>query len=124
MLQLPGILIFFASSCLFAQQVAENTATARKVIYTPVSGGKIVKFVKPVFPPEATMRAILGGVVVEGTIDKQGVPKNLHVTKGDPSLAKAAVKALQQWRWSPCKLNGEAVEVESSVYVRFEPSSN
>jgi protein TonB len=124
MLKLLGIVVFFALSSLFAQQTAMNEGNSPKVVCTPVSGGKIVKFVRPVFPPEATMKALSGAVLVKGTIDKQGVPKNLRVTKGDPILAKTLLKALQQWRWKPYKLNGEAVEVESSVYVRFEPASN
>jgi TonB family protein len=124
MLKLQGIVVFFALPCLFAQQPTRNEGNSHKVICSPVSAGKIVKFVKPVFPPEATMKALSGAVLVEGMIDNQGVPKNLRVTKGYPILAKAVVKALQQWRWKPYKLNGEAVEVESSVYVRFEPASN
>jgi len=52
------------------------------------------------------------------------VPKDLQVTKGDPILANAALEALRQWRWKPYKLNGEAVEVETSVYIRFEPTAN
>jgi len=76
----------------------------------------------PVLPKETTAKAIAEGVDVKLTIDRQGVPRDLQVTKGDPVFAKAVLQALQQWRWKPYKLNGEAVEVESSVYVRFEPA--
>jgi hypothetical protein len=32
------------------------------------------------------------------------------------------VEAVWQWRYKPYKLNGEAVEVESTVYVTFDPA--
>lgn len=76
----------------------------------------------PVYPKQVSAKALSDGVNVKLTIDKRGVPKDLQVTKGDPILANAALDALRQWRWKPYKLNGEAVEVETSVYIRFEPA--
>jgi len=69
-----------------------------------------------------TAKAIAEGVDVKLTIDRQGIPRDLQVTKGDPLVARAVLEALRQWRWKPYKLNGEPVEVESSVYIRFEPA--
>jgi len=114
-------LVFLVFSGLVASLVGAQAATKHKVTSTAVSGGKIVKSVKPVYPPEVTAKAIAEGVVVKLTIDKQGVPRDLRVTKGDPVLAKAALEALRQWRWKPYQLNGEPVEVESSVYIKFDP---
>ena len=84
----------------------------------------ILQRVNPPYPRNASAKALAEGVVIKLTIDKQGVPKDLQVTKGDPVLAKAALDAARQWRWKPYKLNGEAVEVESTVYINFEPSRN
>jgi protein TonB len=66
-----------------------------------------------------TAKAIAEGVVLELTIDKEGVPKDIKVKKGDPILAKAVLEAVRHWRYKPYRLNGEAVEVESTVYIRF-----
>ena len=86
------------------------------------TAGKVIKRVMRVYPKNVPAKALTDGVVIKLTIDKQGVPTDLKVTKGDPPLAKAALDAVRQWRWKPYKLNGEAVEVESSVYIRFEPA--
>lgn len=115
---------FLASSCLVPPLVGGQAAATHKVLCTAVPAGKIVKFVRPIYPAEVTAKAIAEGVVVKLTIDKQGVPRDLRVTKGDPILAKAALEALQQWRWKPYTLNGEPVEVESSVYIGFDPLAN
>jgi len=114
-------LAFLVFSCLIATPVEGQAAAKHNFISTAVSGGKVVKSVTPVYPTVVTAKAIAEGVVVKLTIDKQGVPRDLRVTKGDPILAKAALKALRQWRWKPYKLNGEPVEVESSVYIKFDP---
>jgi len=119
-------LLLFASTSLLAQQAPPQAAAGKpatgRLICTPVPGGKIVKRVTPLYPKTISAKALAGGVIVKLTIDKQGVPQDLQVIKGDPILAKAALEALKQWRWKPYKLNGEPVEVESSVYIRFEPA--
>jgi protein TonB len=117
-------LVFLVFSGLVASLVEAQAAAKHKVTSSAVSEGKIVKSVRPVYPPKVTAKAIAEGVVVKLTIDKQGVPRDLQVIKGDPVLAKAALQALRQWRWKPYKLNGEPVEVKSSVYIRFDPLAN
>ena len=76
--------------------------------------------VKPIYPPEAKKKAIVGTVTVELTIDKQGVPRTVRVKTGDPLLAPAVSTAIQQWRWAPYTLNGKAVKVETVITVTFE----
>jgi protein TonB len=82
----------------------------------------VVKRVKVIIPPGVTAKAIAEGVVLELIIDKEGVPKDIKVKNGDPTLAKAALEAVRRWRWKPYKLNREAVEVEATVQIGFEPA--
>jgi len=110
------VCLLLAVSGSFAQQTTGKTASGQT--YT-VTKGKVVKRVGVVIPPGVTAKAISKGVVAKLIIDKQGVPKDIHVIKGDSILAKAAVEALRQWRFKPYKLNGEAVEVETEVYIFF-----
>ena len=65
-------------------------------------------------------KAMAGAVTVELTIDKQGVPRTVRVSKNDPLLAQAVSTAIQQWRWAPYTLDGKAVEVETIITVIFE----
>jgi periplasmic protein TonB len=39
---------------------------------------------------------------------------------GHPMLAPAAINAVKQWRYKPYLLNGQAVEVETTITVNFE----
>ena len=121
-----GVVLVLASASLLAQQAPPQTAGGKpahlRVICTPVPKGEIVRRVLPVYPREVLAKVLAEGVDIKLTIDKQGVPKDLQVTKGDPMLAKSALDAVRQWRWRPYKLNGEAVEVDTSVYIRFEPA--
>ncbi len=82
--------------------------------------GKLLKMVKPIYPPEAKKKAMVGAVTVELTIDKQGVPRTVRVSKGDSLLAQAVSTAIRQWRWAPYTLNGKAVEVDAVITVIFE----
>src|SRR5262245_2077714 len=107
------------SAALLGQPAVEKRPP--KIICPPLLPGKIQKMVKPVFPAEAKKKKVFGRVLAEMTIDKEGHPKNIRVTNGDPILAEAVLRALPQWRWKPYKLNGQAVEVETTITVNFEP---
>ena len=121
-----AFLLLCIGASLAGQQAPDQTCEVPRLrprTIQTLPEGVIVKRVDPPYPHNASAKALAEGVDVKLTIDKQGVPKDIKVTKGDPALAKAVVEALRQWRWKPYKLNGEAVEVESSVYIRFEPTA-
>jgi TonB family protein len=84
---------------------------------------KLRKLVRPIYPPEALLLGIRGTVTVELLIDKQGAPRNIHVAKGDAALASSVLKAVQRWRWQPYRINREAVAVEMTIAVNFEPAN-
>jgi protein TonB len=39
---------------------------------------------------------------------------------GPPVLQQAAIDAVRQWRYKPYLLNGEPVEVETTIEVEFK----
>jgi outer membrane biosynthesis protein TonB len=50
------------------------------------------------------------------------VPVNVHVLNDDevdPHMAQAAVEAVRQWRYQPSKLDGEPIEVTTTINVAF-----
>jgi len=79
MRRLFAVFLLLAVSASFAQQTTGKTASGQT--YT-VTKSKVAKRV--VIPPGVTAKAIAKGVVVKLIIDKQGVPKDIHVIKGDP----------------------------------------
>lgn len=84
-----------------------------------VQSAKILSRVNPVYPAEALDQGLSGSVRLEAIITVQGLVRDIKVLQGDPVLAAAAVEAVQQWRYEPTFLNGRAVEVVTSVDVRF-----
>ena len=84
-----------------------------------VSSGLLVKKVAPEYPPDARAALVQGVVVLSATIDKQGNVSKLELVSGDTMLAPAAMEAVRQWKYRPYLLNGEAVEVETTIQVNF-----
>lgn len=60
-----------------------------------------------------------GTVYLLGVIGTDGSIQSLHVLRGHPLLAGAALDAVRQWRYKPTILNGTAVEVEAPIEVTF-----
>ena len=73
----------------------------------------------PIYPPEAKRKGIEGTVLLRATIGRDGVMKNLMLISGPPDLADAAIGAVQQWRYKPYLLEGNPVEVETTVKITF-----
>src|SRR5439155_22761758 len=75
--------------------------------------------VNPVYPPLARQIRVQGAVVMEAVINKEGSIESLRVISGHPLLNQAALDAVKQWRYRPTMLNGEPVEVITTVTVTF-----
>jgi protein TonB len=74
---------------------------------------------KPEYPPLARMARIQGAVRLQALIATDGTIKGLQVISGHPLLVKAALEAVEQWRYQPTLLNGQPVEVETEIEVNF-----
>jgi len=88
-----------------------------------VQTAKLVNKVTPVYPPLAKQARIQGTVRLQAVIAKDGSVVELQVLSGHPLLVQAALDAVRQWRYHPTLLNGEPVEVVTTVDVIFTLSS-
>jgi TonB family protein len=88
----------------------------------PVLAARIVSRVQPEYPETARNEHLQGSVRLHAIIARDGSISRLVVLRGYCSLAKAAVKAVGQWRYSPTLLNGEPVEVDTTIDVIFSLS--
>jgi protein TonB len=61
--------------------------------------------------------------VIQATISKAGTIENPHVISGPVMLRQAALDAVKTWRFRPYLLDGQPVEVETSVNVVFNLGS-
>jgi periplasmic protein TonB len=93
---------------------------SRKVTVTGgVMKGNLLEIVTPHYPEIAREARVQGTVVLQATISKTGVIENLRVLSGPPLLQQAALDAVRSWRYKPYQLNGEPVDVETTVNVIF-----
>ena len=84
-----------------------------------VSQGLLEKKIAPEYPPDARDARIQGAVVLRAVIDKEGNVSTLELVSGHPALAPAAIEAVRQWKYRPYLLNGQAIEVDTTIQVNF-----
>lgn len=97
-----------------------KVATPQKLrVSSGVAEGLKVHDVTPTYPQMARIAHIQGDVLLQATISKSGVIENLRGVSGHPILIQAAMDAVKQWKYKPYILNGEPVEVETTIKVQF-----
>lgn len=89
-----------------------------------VAAGQLVVPIQPRYPAIALAAHIQGTVVVAAIISTEGRIESLHVLGGPPMLTAAAVDAIRQARYRPWTLNGQPVEVETTINVVFSLGSS
>jgi protein TonB len=81
--------------------------------------GNLIYRVQPEYPALARLAHIQGAVLLRAMISRQGTIEDLQAVSGPPLLIKAAIEAVQQWRYRPYVLNGDPVEVDTQITVNF-----
>jgi len=102
-------------------ETAEKPRTIRIRIGGNVEAAKLITKVQPIYPASAKERGAQGSVLLHAIVSKDGRPLSMQVLNSqiDPDLARAAVEAVSQWRYQPTLLNGEPVEIDTTVTVNF-----
>jgi len=84
-----------------------------------VAAPKLISKTTPVYPNVAKESRVQGTVRLGAIIDKDGSIANLTVISGPSLLIKPAMDAVKEWRYQPTILDGNPVEVETTVDVNF-----
>jgi TonB family protein len=84
-----------------------------------VMAGNLISKVVPVYPPAAKAANVQGIVVLHALISKTGSVENLQVISGPQMLTSSAIEAVKQWKYKPYLLNGEPMDVETTINVNF-----
>jgi TonB family protein len=85
-----------------------------------VYAAKLISQVKPEYPEEAQQQGIEGTVILRAVIGMNGRILSLKADNdADPVLVTAAMEAVRQWRYVPTLLNGEPVEIVTTITVGF-----
>jgi periplasmic protein TonB len=100
-------------------RVVKQEPPAKLRLSSGVMAGNLITKTMPQYPAIARAARIQGVVVLQATISKNGSIENLRVIDGPPMLQQAAIDAVSSWRYKPYLLNGEPVEVETTINVVF-----
>ena len=84
-----------------------------------VQGAMIIKKTPPTYPQLAKSARVSGVVHLAAIISKDGTIQELHSLGGPALLIQAAMDAVKQWVYRPTMLNGEPVQVETTIDVNF-----
>lgn len=119
--QVPGAILLPGSTPPPVVLPPKPSAPLR--ISAGVAQGHILVPIRPVYPQIARDAHVQGTVVLEATITKQGAVNQVHVLSGPPLLTQAALTSVSRAKYEPFKLNGDPVEVETTISINFTLSN-
>jgi periplasmic protein TonB len=116
----PGGMSTIIGSVGMGTATVVKPEAARKLsVSRGVMAGNLLDTTLPQYPAIAKAAGIRGTVVLQATISRTGSIENLRVISGPPMLQQAAIDAVRSWRYKPYLLNGDPVEVETTINVVF-----
>jgi TonB family protein len=85
-----------------------------------VSPGHLIKKAEPYYLPIARKAGIEGDVQLRAVISKTGLVTDICIVKAlGAGLDDSLIAAVRQWQYSPYLLNGEPVEIQTSIKTTF-----
>jgi TonB family protein len=120
---LPGIYIYSQGSFRVVSWRTfyglPNVKPARIRVGTSVAMSQLIRQVNSVLSPEARQKHIQGTVLLHIVIDRDGSVVLVDPVSGPPELIQESVDAVRQWLFKPTLLNGDPVEVDTTVTIVF-----
>ena len=84
-----------------------------------VQQARLVHQVNPTPASDSIKTHLQGTVQLHVVIGIEGNVKQVDVLSGPPDLTAPAMDAVKQWRYQPTLLNGDPIEVDTTVSVNF-----
>jgi TonB family protein len=98
----------------------DATQLHRKIsLSSEVAARMIMDNHAPIYPIEAKKAGISGKVTLQAVIGIDGLVVDAQAVSGPPELQQAAIEAVKSWRYKPFLLNGEPLEVKTTINVIF-----
>jgi hypothetical protein len=95
----------------------------RATVPTEVMQQLIIHKVDPIYPEAMRKAHVHGIVVLAAVIGHDGTVVKLHPISGPEALSSTAIEAVRWWRFHPYRVNGRAVDVETTLAIEFPPAS-
>jgi len=81
--------------------------------------GRFIQKVDAQYPKEAERNKTQGTVILQATIDKNGIVSNIAIISGELILADAAVDAVRNCKFEPYTQSGQSIEVQQQFTFHF-----
>ncbi|MBL8211772.1 MAG: TonB family protein [Bryobacterales bacterium] len=104
------------------QNTGQTVGTPKRIrVGGNIQATRILRMVKPSYPAELQNLGIEGTVLLEGVIGNDGKLLSLRSLNSlvHPELTKQALAAVGRWEYQPTLLNGQPVEVITTITVNF-----
>lgn len=98
----------------------EQPARAATKVSGNVMRRLLIHQVDPIAPTGPNGQRLTGTVSLRAIIGRDGKVIRLEPAIEPNALSRAAMDAVLWWRFEPYRLNGEAVEVETTLTIQFE----
>ena len=109
-----------ASALALRFEVNQQPKSPNNPVQVKVTDLKIISKVPPVYPPQAKKDHVQGRVVLDAIIGKDGSMENIKVIKSvREDLDQSAIDAVRQWKYQPYLLNGDPIEVETTINIIY-----
>ncbi|MGJ8693219.1 MAG: M56 family metallopeptidase [Thalassotalea sp.] len=104
-----------------AKNIAKKLMVAPEVIF---KSAEIINLVDPKYPSSAQRKKVEQDLLVNFSISKDGLVKNIQIEKKNKSsyFKNSIIKAMEQWRFQPAQENGKPVESTMSKIFSFNLS--
>lgn len=110
---------FFSEAAAKCESVTPKIAGGAIRVGGNVQQANLIRQVRPAYPQEAKSRRIAGTVKFEARIGRDGRIHDLQLLSGPFALYDSARVAVEKWEYRPTKLNGEPVEVITTIDVNY-----
>ena len=100
-------------------RVSANTNSQKPSPGKNLRIGHAISRIEPVYPEDAKRQGIEGAVKLHVIVNRDGQVRNVELASGPALLAKAATRAIREWRYSLTLVGGQPVETEQDVVVTF-----
>jgi TonB family protein len=103
------------------QQPLASSGPRRTRVGGSVQPPRLIESARPVYPQHLIPQGVEGTVVMQAVIGTDGQILNVEPSNSqvDPDLIKASMDAVKQWRYAPSLLNGQPVEVLTTITIDF-----
>jgi TonB family protein len=98
----------------------ERQVTRPQIVrLTRIDPAMLIHRVEPKYPALAIQTHREGRVELRAIIGTDGTIQSLQVVSGDVLFLSSAKEAVEQWRYKPTYLNGQAVEIDTLITVVY-----